>query len=221
MHYRKLLLAAVAVLPGAGLVVAAGPASAASTPTGIGTITCAVGGDITFTPPLTQDGTTGYKNEIIQFNLEPSNCTGPDTNTPQPTPTSATATTKPIKVKDLTMGRTKVAGACGNSDFNPTIVLKSSLAWVGTAVKKTTTDIGPMTSTSSNTEPGLMGSGTSKRSYAGDDASAALYIETASAQQIQSVCGSGGTGSLSELSLDNTTSTLSIVGALQHAGGTS
>jgi hypothetical protein len=221
MHYRKLLLTAAAVLPGAGIFAAAGPTWAASTPTGIGTINCAVGGDITFTPPLTQDGTAGYKNEVIQFNLEPSNCTGPDTNTPQPTPTSATATTKPIKVKDLKMGRTKVAGACGNSDFNPTIVLKSSLAWVGTTIKQTKTDIGPMTSTSSATEPGLMGSGTSKGSYAGDDASAALYIDTVSAEQIQSVCGSGGSGFLTELSLDSTTSTLSIVGALQHAGATS
>jgi hypothetical protein len=221
MHYRKLLLAAAVVLPGAGVFAAAGPASAASTPIGIGTINCGVGGDITFTPPLTQDGTPGYKNEVVQFNLEPSNCTGPGTNTPQPTPTSATATTKPIKVKDIKMGKTKVAGACGNSDFNPTIVLKSTLAWVGTTIKDTKTDIGPMTSTSSATEPGLMGSGTSKKSYAGDDASATLYIDMPSAQQIQSVCATGGTGSLSELSLDSTTSTLTIVGALQHAGGTS
>ena len=203
MHYRKLVLATAVVMPSLGVLAAAGPASAAGTPKATGTLTCVLGGDATFDPPLTFSGTSGFKHEIVQFTIQLSDCTGPGTDTPQPNPTSATVTTKPLKVKDIKMGKSRVAGACGNDDFNPNLVLKSTETWAGTTVKDTKTDIGPV--------DGNSGSGTSKGSYAGE-ASITLYATTASGEQFQSVCGSGGTGSISELDLDDTMSSLTVGG---------
>jgi hypothetical protein len=204
MHHRNLIAVAAVALTGLGSLVAAGPASAAGTPKGTGTLTCALGGDATFDPPLTYGGTPGYKHEVVQFHLQLSNCTGPDTDTPQPNPTSATVTTRAIKVKDIRMGRSKVAGACANGEFNPTLVLKTDETWSGTTVRDTKTTIGPVN--------GNSGSGTSKGSYAGA-ASANLYATTSSGEQFESVCGSGGSGSLSELDLDDTMSSLTVGGA--------
>jgi hypothetical protein len=204
MHYRKLVVVTAVVLPSLGILAAAGPASATGTPKGAGTLTCVLGGDATFNPPLTFSGTSGFRHEIVQFNLQLSDCTGPGTDTPQPNPTSATVTTKPLKVKDIKMGKTKVAGACGNDDFNPTLLLKSTETWAGTTVKDTKTVIGPVN--------GNSGSGTSKGSYAGA-ASIALYATTVSGEQFQSVCGPGGTGSISELDLDDTMSSVTVGGS--------
>jgi hypothetical protein len=210
MHYRKLLLAAAIVVPSAGVFVAAGTASAAGTPKGTGTLTCALAGTATFTPPLTPNGTPGFKREVIQFNLSASSCTGPGSDTPQPTPTSGTITTKPIKVADTGTGKSKVAGACGNSTFNPTLTLKSKETWVGATVKGTKTVIGPLTGNGgTGMEPGLTGTGTAKKSYAGS-ASATLYLSTPSVTEIQQVCKQGGSGSISEFDFDGTTSTITV-----------
>lgn len=208
MQLRRFLAAAAVVLPLGAVVAIGGPASAAGTPKGAGTITCTIGGDATFTPALTSDGTPGYKHEVIHFNLSASGCSGPGSDTPQPNPTSATITTKPIKVKDIGKGKSKVAGACGNSEFNPTITLKSVEVWAGATVMDTRTVIGPM---SGNGVGGLAGTGTAKKSYAGT-ASATLTLTSASDEQIQQVCKSGGSGSISEFEFefDPTTSTMTV-----------
>ena len=206
MKLRRMLAAAAVLLPLGAVFAIAGPASAAGTPKGTGSITCSLSGDATFTPPLTTNGTPGYKHEIIQFNLSATGCTGPDTDSPQPSPTSATITTKAIKVKDVGTGKSKVAGPCGNSEFDPTITLKSAEAWAGTSVKDTKTVIGPMTGDGVG---GLSGTGTAKKSYAGT-ASATLTLTTASDEQIQQVCKSGGSGSISEFDFDSTQSTMTV-----------
>ena len=194
MHIRRALAAAAVLLPLGTVLAIGGTAQAAGTPKATGSITCALGGNATFTPPLTTNGTPGYKHEFIQFHLDASSCSGPAHDTPQPVSTSAAITTKPVKVPDIGKGKSKVAGACGNSDFNPTVYLKGTAAWSGGApVAGTKLDVGPLMSTSSQSEPGLTGSGPAKKSYFGT-ATITLYITPASEMQLAQACGEGGAG---------------------------
>ena len=211
MHVRRILAAAAVVLSLGAVFATGGTAQAAGTPKGTGTVTCSVSGDATFTPPLTPNGTPGYKHEVIRFKLAASNCSGPASDRPQPNPMSATITTKAIKVADTGTGKSKLAGACGNSNFNPTITLKTTETWGGTTVKDTKTVIGPMMGNggSNATEPGLTGTGTAKKSYAGG-ASATLYLSMPSVSQIQAVCSQDGSGSISQFDFDPSTSTMTV-----------
>jgi len=206
MRYRRLLLAATAVLPAAGVVGLAGTASAAGTPTGVGTLTCAVSGDATFTPPLTATGTPGYRDEIIHFDLQASSCSGPSSNRPQPNPTSASVTSRPIKLKDAKMGKTKVAGACGSNQFPQSLTLKSTESWAGTTVKTTKTIFKHLTGSGDDT---LSSGGGSSRSYEGT-ASISLAISSSEASEIGAVCQSGGSGSISEIDFESASSTLTV-----------
>ena len=209
MHMRKLLAAAAVVVPLGSVVAVAGPVGAVTPPPGNGTLACAISGDMTFYPPLTAYGTAGFKHEIIQFNLDAADCTGPDTNTPQPNPTSGSLTTHQIKAPDAKMGSTKVAGACYTSGFNAQLLLKSTATWGGGAtVRDTKTKIGPLTGAGNN-QPAFTGTGTAQRSYFG---SASLYVEldSDSANALAQICEEGMPGSISELDFDPTASSLTI-----------
>ena len=58
MTYRKLILMTVFLLSSVGIGVSAmtSPASASAGSTGTGTLTCSIGGDVFFSPPLSQYG---------------------------------------------------------------------------------------------------------------------------------------------------------------------
>jgi hypothetical protein len=201
MRYRNLLFGAAVILPIAGIVAAVGPAAAgARTVKGTGTVTCALGGDVTFTPPLTPDGTPGDKNEVVQFNLSASDCAGLPSNSPQPGPTGATVTVKPIKFKDDKLGKgMKVAGACSDVSEFTQKTLHLAAVWQGVTIKGTKV-VYHIAS----------GASTAKGSYFG--AAAITLAQTAASQdQFESVCNpSGGSGSDATIDVDPTMSSLMV-----------
>jgi hypothetical protein len=169
MRMGRLLTAVTVVALPLGLVVlSAGPASASSArptkaATGTGIVTCGIGGDATFTPPLTADGTPGFAHELVQFDLFAVNCTGGS-----PSPTSATIVSKAIKVKDVKVDGTKVAGACYVAPFDPGMVLKNKITWSPSGLKRSHVKLTltPLTNPG-GTLTGYSGTGTTKGSYAG------------------------------------------------------
>ena len=107
---------------GFGVSATGAPASASATPTGSGTLTCSIGGEVSFSPPLTQFGTLpngpGDNRETAYFSLQLSSCAGPGTNSPPSNPTAATVLGKgSVHLKDEKvpfMGHyMNVMGACG------------------------------------------------------------------------------------------------------------
>jgi hypothetical protein len=168
---RLLTAVTVVALPLGLVVISAGPASASSAKpakaakaaTGTGIVTCGIGGDATFTPPLTADGTPGFAHEVVQFDLFAVNCTGGS-----PSPTSATIVSKAIKVKDVKVDGTKVAGACYVAPFDPGMVLKNKITWSPAGVKPSHVKLTltPLTNPG-GTLTGYSGTGTTKGSYAG------------------------------------------------------
>lgn len=209
MRYRTMVFAALIVAT--ATVAVAQPATAgAKTVKGTGTLTCALGGAVNFTPPLSQSGTTGYKNEVVLWDLNASSCTGPTTNTPDPGPAGATLTIKSWKFKDdvvTPIGSTKpvkVAGACSDvTEFTgKTLHLKA--AWTGVTIKGTKV-VDHLSS----------GATTAKGSYFGS-ATITLVQTAASQAMYQAACpgndGTGGTGTGSDpqITLDSTMSSLTI-----------
>jgi hypothetical protein len=213
MVYRKLILMTVFLLSSVGIGVSAltSSASASAGPTGTGTLTCSVGGEVIFNPPLSQYGQLpngpGDNHEIAMFSLGLTNCTGPESNTPQPNPTAATMNGKgDVHIKDEIfpfMGHNmKVIGACGLGDFDPNGTLKNTEAWTGgSPVSKSQTKL------SVSIDGGDI-NGTSTKSYSGS-ASGTLNLTAGSSNEYNSVC-YGGTGSIVELEFDSSTSTLTI-----------
>jgi len=206
MQFRKLVMvASVVALPLGLIAVAAGPVSAAVK--GKGTVTCAVGGEFTFTPGLTPGGTVSRGHETIGVDLTASSCTGPITNSPVITPTSATVSTKSIKVKGDKVGKTKVVGSCFTETFNPVLKLKSKLAWVQGGVRNTKAVTVALMGDGMG---GLIGTAKSSGSYKGTGASITLNVATASLTAIQSVCDDGDPGIISELDFDSTASSITV-----------
>jgi hypothetical protein len=213
MTYPKLILMTVFLLSSIGIGVSAmtSSASASAGPTGTGTLTCSIGGDVVFDPPLSQYGQLpngpGDNREIAVFSLGLTNCTGPESNTPQPNPTDATLNGKgDVHIKDEIfpfMGHNmKVIGACGLGDFVPTGTLKNTESWTGgSPVSKSQTKL------SVSIDGGDI-NGTSTKSYSGS-ASGTLNLTAESSDEFNSVC-YGGSGSISELAFDASTSTLTI-----------
>jgi hypothetical protein len=194
MQIRRLLTAiAVVSLPLGLVTIAAGSASASSipkapkAPKGTGAVTCVIGGDATFTPPLTANGTPGVAHELVQFSLVAANCTGGT-----PSPTSGTIVTRAIKVKDVKVGSTKVAGACHVVPFNPALLLKNKISWSPVSVKRSKVKLALTPTTDSfGTLTGYTGMGTAKGSYGGPS-SATLKIEAlADLIALQDTCTDG------------------------------
>jgi hypothetical protein len=205
------MAATVAILPLGLIGVAAGPASASAVPKATGTVTCSVGGDATFTPPLTPGGTPGAPREVIQFNLTASGCTGPSTDKPVISPTSGALVTRAIRYKDAKIGKTRVAGACADGiTFDPILLLKSTVTWAPVNVRTTTLKLGPLSGTNNGTEAGFGGTGTARRSYAGAS-SVTLLVQPESLTAIENTCKDGDVGtSVSEIDFDSTTSTMTV-----------
>jgi len=102
----RALLVVVVLFVGT-LTVTASPAAAAKQP--IGNVTCDAGGGLSFSPPLTPDGTSG-RHEKITLTETLTQCNGsPGTNLPS---SPQSVKTKPIKLPPMTVGGTKVVGDC-------------------------------------------------------------------------------------------------------------
>ncbi len=214
MSFGKVVLVVAFVLSGTGIGVSVSDASASAsaTPTGTGTLTCSIGGEVDFYPPLTQYGTLpngpGYNQELAYFSLQLRDCTGPDSNTPQPNPTAAAMNgAGKVHLKDAVvpfMGHNiRVMGVCGIGYFPPSRDFRNAEIWTGGApVKKSQTKL----------SVGVTGGhidGTSVGSYSGD-VSGTLNLTAESSDEYNSVCNDDGNGSISELTFDPSTSTVTI-----------
>ena len=143
------------------------------------------------------------------MNLSASDCSGPDSNTPQPNPNSATINSKQNKVGDTGKGANKVAGACYNQTQGPSpLIVKSTLTWAGGATIRNTSTKIPLSGVN-NGPPGLGGTGTAAHSYFGS-ASMQLLLTADSINNYGQVCGDGMAGSVSEFDFDPTMSTLTL-----------
>lgn len=216
MYGRKLVLIMAITLPITGVLLVAQPASASGGPVGSGTLTCAVGGEVNFVPALTPDGTppggSNGNHEYAYVQLELSNCTGPDSNTPQPNPTAAVVNGQgKVRLKDTKgefMGHiVKTLGGCAFSDFDPDGTLKNTEKWTGGApVFKTQAKIALST-------VGGHANDTTTNSYAGTG-SGTLYQTAQSQEQYDSVCSDpDGSGSVSSVEFDPSSSTLTFGGS--------
>jgi hypothetical protein len=184
---------------------AKGPAAA------VGTLTCAVGGDIAANPPFTPTGTPGFKSQTLTLNLTLSSCSGPSTNTPSPNPTGATVVTKKMKLAGTGKGKARTAGSCSNFQEIVTQTEHLNITWTGGAAIKNTKFKAPFIL-------GANGGGSTTGSYAGgaDTGTLTLQATAASGSQFDMVCpnlqGTGGVGSLAEIDLDPTMSSIVVNG---------
>jgi hypothetical protein len=225
MRYRILLFTAVIAAtativissPASARDAASGPASgkvmksvASGPATAVGTLTCAVNGDITAVPPWTPNGTTGYKSQVLTLSLALSGCSGPSTNTPSQNPTGATVVTKDIKLAGTGKGADRAAGSCSGFQEIVTKTLHLSMAWSGGAAVKNTKFKSPFILADN-------GGGSTTGSYAGgaDTGTLTLQATATSGATFSAVCpnlGTGGTGSDSEIVLDPTESSITVNG---------
>lgn len=218
MTHQKLVLMAALLMPSIALVVIPGSASASSKPAGTGTLTCSVGGGVSFNPPMNEYGTNrepGAEKESVEVDLQLTDCSGPDTNTPQPNPT-ATSLSGGAKLKDTPvefMGHImKVLGGCGYGDFDPDAIVKSTEKWTGgppVAATHTKLDVDTMGGLDVDDPVGDV-TGTSTGSYPGL-VSGTLNLTAASVDEYNSICnGDGGDAGFSLLQFDSSTSTMTI-----------
>ncbi len=220
MTRRKLALMAALVVPSMALVALPGSASAsrAPAPTGTGSVTCSVGGGVGFDPPMNEYGTPkgdGAKTETVDITLLLTNCTGPDSNTPQPNPTTSTVTFR-THLKDTPvefMGHImNVLGGCGYGDFDPDASGKGAATWTGgSRVAKTHTKLEVDTMIGLDVGGGSGDvTGTTTGSYAGT-VSATLNPTADSADEYNTICnGDGGDAGFSSLQFDPSTSTITF-----------
>jgi hypothetical protein len=200
---RVVLLSAVAVLVPVGLLSAAASASAAGAPKLPGSVTCSLAGAFTFTPALTSGGTSGYKNETIQLNLTPTNCVG-SMESPPGTPST---TLHPTHVKDTVVNGVKLAGACGNG-FTP--VFQQHSKWFWGSGYETKIEWAPFANAiPMNGEVGFTSLAKSRDSYRGA-AGIYVYFNPADIANANAVCVPGGTGAVTQLGFDSTTSSVVI-----------
>jgi hypothetical protein len=212
MSGRKLVLMAALVLPSLALMSMPGSASASKVPpvTGTGSVTCTVQGGVSFNPPLTQSPSPAGRGlrQDVEVNLQFTDCSGPDANTPQPNPTSATVSVnahshlKDTKVEFMGHMDNGVGG-CGYSDFDPVTHVGNRERWAGGPPLSVT-----HTELQVNTTGGSV-SGTSTGSYAGG-VSGQLNLDASSAEEYDSVCNGSGDGSISYLDFDPSTSSLTV-----------
>jgi hypothetical protein len=198
MRVKKglLVLAAVA-LPLTSVALLEGTAVAKKV-TGTGTPTCHFGGTISFSPPLTPNGSTSVKKEVTTVSAQFSSCVGGS-----PAASATSVSVKPIKSKTA---KGAAGGSCASFDSSAgTIVVKVKVNWAGEKPSKF--DISGLTpGVNGEGEVGFTGGFTAGGSYAGSG-TVAVYLTTASSNAI-ATCG-GGT-SVSSLSIDSASSTSTI-----------
>jgi hypothetical protein len=212
MNARKPILIMALMLPSVALVAIPGSASASGVaPTGAGTITCSVGGGVSFSPALTYypyPAGDGLRQDV-EVGLQLTNCIGSDSNTPQPNPTAATVsfnihTHLPYTKVEFMGHIMNGVGGCSYGDFDSDAHVGVDERWMGgSSVSKTHTGL------EVNTTGGGF-SGHSFGSYPGN-VSGTLNLTPDSEAQYNAVCnGSGGEGSVEGLSFDSSTSTITI-----------
>jgi hypothetical protein len=214
---------AVIALPIACITLIAGPADAA-TPAATGSLSCAVGGSVAFSPQLSFNGTVGSK-EVVTFNLDISGCTSSDSS-PSPAPTSATTTTKTIKLKGTacqgtdptkadydascsTKGKPLMTGSCSGFSSNLSkVTLKSKEDW-NTHIKPTKGSIGDLATNTSRYPPyiGSTGTGSATGSYAGMVSTSTFYTAASSSALV--ACEGGSETPVTSLTIDSSISTIS------------
>jgi hypothetical protein len=178
MRIRKALIVAGALaLPLSSVTLLEGPAFAGKVAGG-GQIVCPIGGTISFSPPLTPNGTPGSK-EVITVTTTPGS--GPcRSGSPAATPaqTSGTTTTKPVKIKGT--GHPKRVGACSMfTSASSTAVVKSKINW-NNPVEPTKTVLSNGTSITVGSEVGTQTTGTASGSYPGSATTRAVFNQSSS-----------------------------------------
>lgn len=199
MRFRKSLLVLAAVaLPLASVTLLEGTAFAGKV-TGSGSTTCSFGGTINFNPPLTPNGSTSVKKEIVTVAANFGSCSGGT-----PVPTGSVVTVKPIKVKTA-----KGAAGASCSSFDSaagTVVAKVKVAWTGEKPSKLAVS-GLNPTINGSGEVGFTASGFAVNgSYAGSG-SLGVYLTPASSNAI-ATC--GGNTQVSSLDIDQGTSTATL-----------
>ena len=112
---RKLIMviAATAVLMPLAFATSGAPAGATRLLEPTGTVTCVVGGHLSFNPPLIPGNGTPHATtvEIVSINISLSGCTG-SSNPPGFVPTGGTVVTRPLKFRATRVGHTVYADGC-------------------------------------------------------------------------------------------------------------
>jgi hypothetical protein len=222
INQKRLMAVAMITLPLASVMVAAGPAFA-STPTATGSLTCAEGGSIDFSPSLTFNGTVGSKEVVTFDSLSFSGCTSEHSVPPTAPTASASVKTKTIKLKGVACQGTKPTqayydAACSNgkplmtgscSDFSgelSTVTLSSATKW-NTKIKPTKGSVSHLTQDLTEFPYlGSTGSGTSTGSYGGSVSTTTIYSLASSTDLL--ACKSGSETPLASLTIDSAKSTI-------------
>jgi hypothetical protein len=195
---RGLFVLAVAALPLASVVLVEGSAVAGRV-TGSGMVSCHVQGMVSFSPPLTPNGTAASK-EVITVSSSSVNCSG---GTPAASPGSTI--TKLIKVKGT--GKPKMSGSCkaAASPSTAGATIKGKQNWNG--------GVKPSKFVLSNVKFGLDGNGevdetgtaTTTGSYPGTGTVHIDFNASSSAALLACV---GGSGSVPSATIDEANSTI-------------
>ncbi len=204
MRIRKWVLALSAVaLPIASVALLEGTA-VAKTAVGTGSVSCHLGGTVSFSPALTPAGTAASK-EVVTVSISASQCSGGT-----PPQTSATITSKAIKIKGTKEGKTKISGSCASFGTSAkTVSVKSKWSWTGAKPSKTLLS-GLNETINGEGEVGFTtGSGSVSGSY-GPSGSAAVYFNTAGSNAILACVAGSSPASVSSLTLDSSTSTATL-----------
>ncbi len=204
---RKLIIVigASAVLIPIALATSVPPAGATRVPEPTGTVTCVVGGNLSFNPPLIPGNGTPQATtvEIVSINVSLSGCTG-SSNPPGLVPTGGTVVTKPLKFRATRIGHTAYADGCAPfAAAASSKTIKSTVTW-NNGIKDTKATFG------------FTATGTAIKSFAGK-AVATLFFDGNSENDMTS-CVAGGYasrtnpygGPISRLTFDSLTSMISF-----------
>ena len=206
---RILSIAAIAAISLTSVAVVAGPA-AAKTVNPTGTVTCSVGGNLGFNPPLTPgNGTPGFSNEIVSVNLMLSECGGISHPGGLVPTAAASVVTKSLKIKATKIGGTEYAGGCLTffAGFFASS-LKSSTTWNSGIMGSKTLLGGVSIYGTSSGEYGFTASGNATKSFAGPASLGAIFDPPSSNSMHNCFLNSG--GPVASATFDTTTSWMTI-----------
>lgn len=209
---RLLALGAMLTVPLAGALTLAGPAAAHGKVTGVGTVTCALGDSMSFSPPLAGgSGTAGYKTETVTIApASISGCTGTVTAGAVPTlgagTKSATAKIPGVKVGDM-----HYAGGCPAFENYMWSKYKPHYNWTATGLtlkgSKVSDVRAEVTSNPTTGDLGFQYNGTATGSWSGP-VTIDAYFAGSSSDALKACIANSGT--VSSLTVDSTQSTISL-----------
>ncbi len=205
MGIRKCVMALTALaLPIASVALLEGTA-VAKTALGTGAVSCHLSGGVTFSPPLTPAGVSASK-EVVTVNIAATGCSGG-----APPQSSATITTKALKIKATKTGKTKIAGSCNDfATAAKTISVKSKWAWASPA-KKTKTLISNLSEgVNGEGEVGFSSSSVSVSGSYGSSGSVAVYFTPTSSDAILGCVAGSSSAQVSSLTLDTSSSSATL-----------